>query len=660
MTKRDRIVAIASRGIPLLPWILLAPNLPPVGAAAVPAGIVAGLVTHWRGAIIPTPLLTFLSAIVTILTLTRITLADPVTPLATLLQLLLGIRLAGERSGRSTLQIVALSILSLAVASLWELGIRYLAIAILSLVTAGGLLTLVTFSEELPPDDPAPIPPAAIRIALLLPLSAIPLAVFLFPLLPRTQHPLWNILPAAGGSRTGAPDRVEPGRSSTVGDDPGVVFRAETSPLPPERLYWRVRVFNRREGSLWLRDPSPPLETPVAVEGKGTPYRILMSGGGNTPLPTLDYPLWVSLPRAQKSGDGEIIPTGVRPPTLRFEGRSVERMVSRPDDPERFHTFYTALPSVDPRFLDAGRKIARQAAGGRERLALLVSLFRRSSLRYGTSGLAGGEDPAATFFFEGGTGNCEHFASAFATIARGGGIPARVVGGYLGGDFNPFFSYYLVRGSHAHVWVEVWLDGEGWVRVDPTSFADRFRSEREGRRLSFATRAAALADSLDYWWSQGVINYDVERQITTITRVGRLISPERLPLGKGVIGTAVIGGLVTLLLLSRRKGSRPAGRGERLLHRLERILQRQGHSLRRESEGINEYAGRIGDPRVERFARLYGEGVYREGGIDGKRYRELVVLVKEIGSARPGKGPPPVKGDDPDSGDGKGRGDGGQ
>src|SRR5690606_40152580 len=68
----------------------------------------------------------------------------------------------------------------------------------------------------------------------------------------------------------------------------------------------------------------------------------------------------------------------------------------------------------------------------------------------------------------------EHFSSAYVVLMRAAGIPARVVTGYAGGYHNRYGDYWLVRRSDAHAWAEVWLEGRGWVRVDPTAaVADR-------------------------------------------------------------------------------------------------------------------------------------------------------------------------------------------
>ncbi len=66
-------------------------------------------------------------------------------------------------------------------------------------------------------------------------------------------------------------------------------------------------------------------------------------------------------------------------------------------------------------------------------------------------------------------GFCGHYASAFVDLMRAGGVPARVVTGYQGGEWNPIGGYLLVRQSDAHAWAEVWLPGRGWLRADPTA-----------------------------------------------------------------------------------------------------------------------------------------------------------------------------------------------
>jgi transglutaminase-like putative cysteine protease len=78
------------------------------------------------------------------------------------------------------------------------------------------------------------------------------------------------------------------------------------------------------------------------------------------------------------------------------------------------------------------------------------------------------EDPVIDFLLENRIGHCEFFASALALLARSAGIPARVVGGYLVSERNPFGNYWVVRERDAHAWVEVWFPESGWETWDAT------------------------------------------------------------------------------------------------------------------------------------------------------------------------------------------------
>ncbi|MEE9255078.1 MAG: transglutaminaseTgpA domain-containing protein, partial [Pseudomonadales bacterium] len=78
------------------------------------------------------------------------------------------------------------------------------------------------------------------------------------------------------------------------------------------------------------------------------------------------------------------------------------------------------------------------------------------------------QDPVIDFLVENQIGHCEFFASALALLARTSGIPARVVGGYLVSEHNPFGDFYVVRERDAHAWVEAWFPETGWETWDAT------------------------------------------------------------------------------------------------------------------------------------------------------------------------------------------------
>jgi len=101
-----------------------------------------------------------------------------------------------------------------------------------------------------------------------------------------------------------------------------------------------------------------------------------------------------------------------------------------------------------------------------------------------------GRDPLLVFLLERREGHCEYFASAMTLLARAQGIPARLVTGYRVVERNPFGDYAIVRERHAHAWTEVYLDGRGWVTVDP--------SPLRGTSAAAAERTATLAGLIDY------------------------------------------------------------------------------------------------------------------------------------------------------------------
>jgi hypothetical protein len=114
-------------------------------------------------------------------------------------------------------------------------------------------------------------------------------------------------------------------------------------------------------------------------------------------------------------------------------------------------------------------------------------------------------------------------------------VPARVVTGYQGGEQNPVDGFMTVRQSDAHAWAEVWLQGQGWVRIDPTSVVAPVRIQggagevaRQAGRGSTATGAdVPWLRSLRYnWeavensWNQWVLTYSMERQQALVERLG--------------------------------------------------------------------------------------------------------------------------------------------
>ena len=144
-------------------------------------------------------------------------------------------------------------------------------------------------------------------------------------------------------------------------------------------------------------------------------------------------------------------------------------------------------------------------------------------------------DSVDDFLFRTRTGFCGHFASAFVALMRAGGVPARVVTGYQGGEWNPIGRYFVIRQSDAHAWAEMWVDGHGWRRIDPTAIVAPERLRRgildllpdaisARTRLLHATAWLTYLlqgwDALNTAWNARVVNFDVNSQLKILERLG--------------------------------------------------------------------------------------------------------------------------------------------
>jgi hypothetical protein len=162
-------------------------------------------------------------------------------------------------------------------------------------------------------------------------------------------------------------------------------------------------------------------------------------------------------------------------------------------------------------------------------------MFRQQAFRYTLTPPGLARDSVDDFLFNTRQGFCGHYASAFTTLMRAAGIPARVVAGYQGGDWNPIGGYLIVRQSHAHAWSEVWLPGEGWKRVDPTAAVAPERVERgieaavaESELLPGALmrespilwRLGMAWDNLNAGWNDWVVRFDRAMQDGMLVDLG--------------------------------------------------------------------------------------------------------------------------------------------
>jgi protein-glutamine gamma-glutamyltransferase len=447
-----------------------------------------------------------------------------------------------------------------------------------------------------------------LRIAAVLLMQALPLTLILFILFPRVQGPLWGLPQDAYGS-TGLDDRMSPGSLSRLGLSEEVAFRATYDGKPPRRdqMYWRGPVLWNFDGRTWTpgRIPlaSPPRFTDLA---QPVDYVVTMEPHNKTWLFALDVPDKLSV-SATLTYDFQLLNKEPVHARMRYTARSNLVYHANVQESERQIQRALQLPrQVDPR---ARQLAAEWRAGSRDDATIVntaLSYFSKNGFVYTLEPPLLGADGIDDFLFNTRQGFCEHYASAFVFLMRAANIPARVVTGYLGGELNDVGNYYIVRQSDAHAWAEVWLAGQGWVRVDPTSTIAPGRIER-GLSASVSDNAALPfmernppqwmrnlrfnLDALANQWNQWVLGYDTERQFAFLTRLGmESITWQKMALNMAA-GLGLVTGLLALFMLRHlfvRRQDKVQAAWLKLCRKLaDAGLPRAAH------EGAQDYAARV-------------------------------------------------------------------
>ncbi|WP_305042123.1 transglutaminase family protein [Geoalkalibacter sp.] len=628
----DVLVQRLSAAIALCGYLALAPHLDGPPLLLFPALLGLALAAGKRPRLLPPPWAINLAALAVFLVYVPQLGRTQLQPAAAILVLLLGLRLLANRAPRHLLQTYALALLALAASTLFDLAPRfalYLALLFFAIALSLVLLTVLRAAPELR------LSRTQLRgllgTGLLMPALALPLAALLFLILPRTQVPLWDALNQQNQALVGYTERVQPGAAAAIHGGNAVALRVESRELAPEDLYWRGTVLNQFDGQAWYRQapPQAPAERPVADRERRLTQRVFPEPGAAQVIFALDAPLLIEGVINQVSADRVF--SGRRRPNQRvsYEATSLPgaRLLSGAG-PDR--AFYLRLPPQLPEELPRlAARIYAEAGDAEERLARLRAFFAEGGFRYATSGLPTGEQSLSRFLLDERAGHCEFFASGFAVLARLGGIPARLVGGYYGGDYNPLVGYYLVGERQAHAWVEVWRDERGWERVDPSVYAINHAAVLRPGQGGWRHNLRLAGDALEHFWAVSLLNFDLERQSRALRETRRALrdfSFEAPGREAWMTILLLLGGAG--LLWHRR--TRRAGAGP-LLRAFLRLARRRLKLRRLPSDlGLFDLAARLDDPAARDFAHLYGEHLYGELPLDRARKRRLRALLRRM------------------------------
>ncbi len=519
------------------------------------------------------------------------------------------IRLATRRGASHDQQVVVLALLHLIAGTVLGGGLAYGLCFLGFLVIAPGALVLSHLRREvegnyrqgardrtgLPVDVPRILRSRRVigkHFLLFTCLLSIPIFVFtavLFVMFPRVGLSLLLLGHTRPERMIGFSDRVDLGGVGKLRTDPTIAMRVTYPGLadqPPPRLalYLRGTAFDHYDGRTWTRTQTR--NVPVRLHGK---YLLLQ----RYPRESSDRRLTIELEPIDppvlflpdRTVALKLAPRGTplfgRLPTI-FAGAEEQLRYARADDrglryeayvaptpPASPHGLtvaerhrYLALPPALPaRVAARARAWTAGAAGPGERAKLIQSRLRRDYTYDLESPSGAASNPLDHFLFDSRRGHCEFYSTAMAIMLRTLGVPTRNVAGFIGGTYNRFGDFYAVRQGDAHSWVEVYIDGEGWRRFDPTPPSDAAPQSEISGALAFLRD---LVEAATQRWSRHVIGYDLPQQMQLLRSARRgyfdlrgssplirnaLASPRRLVAGVSGVLLLALG----IYWLSRRR-----------------------------------------------------------------------------------------------------------
>lgn len=418
-------------------------------------------------------------------------------------------------------------------------------------------------------------PWVSLKLAGTLLLQALPFTVVLFLFFPRVA-PLWTV-PLPNASSTGISDRMTPGDIANLTQSDELAFRAVFTGRVPtaNQLYWRGLVYPEFSEGTWSvgqRGPGAVVEDIPGAPG-GISYEVLLEPTLSDWLFALDTAVPGS-PGIQRTPDYYLRAEDPVMSVYRYDVTSYPNQPMNIELPAWIRERDLRIdPADNPRAVQLANELLAQAGSVERFVGELLDRIRTQPYRYTLSppqlSRRGSID---AFWFDTRAGFCSHYAGAFVYLLRAAGVPARVVGGYQGGEVNPITGHLVVRQYDAHAWAEIWLAGQGWVRVDPTAAVAPARIEsglnaalsaEDREALSLLTSARFgewdvvsdflhWADSLEHRWNLWVVGYDTHFQANLLQRILGEITPTRIGLVM-LVGGGLSVGFVAFTLFWRRR-----------------------------------------------------------------------------------------------------------
>jgi len=464
--------------------------------------------------------------------------------------------------------------------------------------------------------------------------SALPLLVVLFLFFPRLP-PLWSVQLSSSQATTGVSDSMSPGDFANLSQSTELAFRVDFKQARPAQseLYWRGLVFSDFDGVTWRpnrriqqqwqwqpkRQPPKWFEQSLATASDAVKldpnyYEITLEPTQQPWLFGLDYP-FTQNQDINLTSDFTLIKEEPVSEQLRYEVLRYAPMQIAPILDNVSRAANLTLPSAgNLQTQNLAKQLFAQSGSDPERYIQAIQRWiNQTEFRYTLSPPPLDENRIDSFLFETKAGFCEHYSSSFTFMMRAAGIPARVVAGYQGGEMGRGGNVWEVRQMDAHAWSEVWLEGQGWVRVDPTAFVAPERVEQgmdaltQSRGASlFGEGATAqvsyqqyqmlqalrrLSDQASYYWQKDVVGYDQDKQAGSLLKWFNIRSISEQIAWLAASAITVISLLVFMIWYRRRKQWHPADRP--LIKLSNKVAKNDKALARHDNEGALAWLERL-------------------------------------------------------------------
>jgi len=407
---------------------------------------------------------------------------------------------------------------------------------------------------------------SALKTVCILLLQSALLAVTLFIVFPRLS-PFWQV-PSANSAKTGLSDEVSPGDIAQLALSSDLAFRVDFrgAQVPDySTLYWRAMTLENFDGKKWTHTKVDVIKKSLQYISTNTFFEPEISGESVLYDITVEpsHQSWLFGLAVATSNDARVVLVN----DYTIQSSNILSQITHYQIKSYLHTpldlkinnfdkqrNLAIVKGSNPKLEKLAAQLKQQYAEPLDRAQAILETFREGNYFYTLQAPKLLNNSLDQFYFETKAGFCEHYASSFTYLMRAAGIPARVVTGYLGGEYNNVNTdFYLQQpqqnerqGGHlsiyqydVHAWSEIWLEGIGWKKVDPTAAVDPQRVESgwssalisqqlsmsndinrlyQFKNITWLNELRLQLDALDYQWTRWVLGYSSKQQYELLKR----------------------------------------------------------------------------------------------------------------------------------------------